>query len=171
MQEYPPYSLASLMIHEQTHATVFIKNNVQFNEEFASFVGQEGALRFIEHKYGKNSKELKEAKIQIKDSKAFNAFFRNLYNDLANMYKNTPSKEERLSQKQSIIEKYKQNFIKDNSKYFSSNRYLGFAKREWNNAMIMGFMYYVEKENIFYDLLKKNNNDLKETVSQIKSRN
>ena len=156
------------MIHEQTHATVFIKNNVQFNEEFASFVGQEGALRFIEHKYGTNSKELKDAQMQIKDSKAFNAFFRNLYNELADMYKNTPSKEERLLQKQAIIEKFKLSFEKDYFKYFSSDRYLGFEKREWNNARIMGFMHYVEKENIFYDLLKKNNNNFKETVSQIK---
>ena len=35
--------------------------------------------------------------------------------------------------------------------------------------MIMGFMYYVERENIFYELLRKNNNDLKETVAQIKT--
>jgi len=169
MKEYSPYSLASIMIHEQTHATVFIKNNVQFNEEFASFVEQEGALRFIEHKYGKNSKESKDAKIQIKDRKAFNSFFRNLYNDLADIYKTLPTKEERLLQKEAIINKYKQNFKKDYYKYFSSDSFWGFEQRDWNNAMIMGFMHYVEKENVFYELLKKNNDNLEKTVLQIKN--
>jgi len=167
MKEYSPYSLASIMIHEQTHATVFIKNNVQFNEEFASFVEQEGALRFIEHKYG--SQELKDAKNQINDRKAFNRFFRSLYNDLADMYKTLPTKEERLLQKQIIIEKYKETFKKDYYKLFSLDTFLGFEERDWNNAMIMGFMHYVEKENVFYDLLKKNNNNLKETVLQVKA--
>ncbi len=45
--------LAELIIHEMTHATLYVKSNVDFNENLASFVGEEGALLFLEYKYGK----------------------------------------------------------------------------------------------------------------------
>lgn len=53
-----PGNLANLIIHELTHGTLYVKNNVQFNENLASFVGDKGALRFLEFRYGKNSLEL-----------------------------------------------------------------------------------------------------------------
>lgn len=47
--------LASLIIHELVHATVFIKDSVDFNENLASFIGDRGAERFLKSKYGKQS--------------------------------------------------------------------------------------------------------------------
>ena len=48
-------SLAELIIHELTHGTLFIKNNLEYNENLADFVGEYGALRFLAQKYGKAS--------------------------------------------------------------------------------------------------------------------
>ncbi|GAB3991057.1 aminopeptidase [Spirosoma daeguense] len=48
-------SLAELIIHELTHGTLFIKNNLEYNENLADFVGEYGALRFLAQKYGKDS--------------------------------------------------------------------------------------------------------------------
>ena len=48
-------SLAELIIHELTHGTLFIKNNLEYNENLADFVGEYGALRFLGQKYGKTS--------------------------------------------------------------------------------------------------------------------
>jgi predicted aminopeptidase len=53
-------SLANLIIHELTHGTLYVKDNVDFNENLASFVGDKGALIFLRHKYGENSKEYHE---------------------------------------------------------------------------------------------------------------
>ncbi len=53
-------SLANLIIHELTHGTLYVKDNVEFNENLASFVGDKGALQFLEVKYGKDSEEYKE---------------------------------------------------------------------------------------------------------------
>ena len=51
-------SLANLVIHELTHGTLFIKGGIEYNENLANFVGDEGATRFLEHKYGRDSPEL-----------------------------------------------------------------------------------------------------------------
>lgn len=44
--------LASLIIHEMTHATLFVKDSVIFNENLASFIGDRGAELYMKHKYG-----------------------------------------------------------------------------------------------------------------------
>jgi predicted aminopeptidase len=49
--------LASLIIHEMVHATIFVKDSVNFNENLASFIGDVAAVKFVLYKYGKNSKE------------------------------------------------------------------------------------------------------------------
>lgn len=48
--------LASLIIHEMVHATIFIKDNVDFNENLADFIGDTAAYHFLKHRYGLHSK-------------------------------------------------------------------------------------------------------------------
>ncbi len=50
--------LASLIIHEMSHATIFVKDSSDFNENLASFIGDEGARRFLRDAYGPTSAEL-----------------------------------------------------------------------------------------------------------------
>jgi len=49
--------LANLIIHEMSHATIFVKDSVDFNENLATFIGDRGAEQFLIHKYGIASKE------------------------------------------------------------------------------------------------------------------
>jgi predicted aminopeptidase len=48
--------LANLIIHEMSHATIFVKDSIDFNENLATFIGDRGAERFLISKYGLNSK-------------------------------------------------------------------------------------------------------------------
>ncbi len=47
--------VANTIVHELTHATIFVKNDLKFNENLASFVGDKGAEAFLEHAYGRTS--------------------------------------------------------------------------------------------------------------------
>lgn len=58
MLKKTPGNLARLLIHELTHGTIFVKNNVQLNENLATFIGDKGAILFLRHHYGINSAEL-----------------------------------------------------------------------------------------------------------------
>ena len=49
--------LANLIIHEMSHATIFVKDSIEFNENLATFIGDRGAELFLIYKYGLNSKE------------------------------------------------------------------------------------------------------------------
>ncbi len=47
--------IAELFIHEMTHATLYVKSSVDFNENLASFIGEEGAIQFLKFKFGDSS--------------------------------------------------------------------------------------------------------------------
>jgi len=49
--------LAELIIHELLHGTIYIPDNTEWNENFATFVGEEGAKLFLKSKYGPSSKQ------------------------------------------------------------------------------------------------------------------
>jgi predicted aminopeptidase len=49
--------IANLIIHEMSHATIFVKDSVEFNENLATFIGDRGAEEFLIYKYGIDSKE------------------------------------------------------------------------------------------------------------------
>jgi len=52
--------LASTIIHEMVHATIFVKDDVEFNENLASFIGDTASYYFLASKFGKDSKEFSE---------------------------------------------------------------------------------------------------------------
>ena len=55
MLERSDGDLASLIIHEMVHATIFVKDSVEFNENLASFIGDRGAEMFLKDTFGENS--------------------------------------------------------------------------------------------------------------------
>lgn len=64
-------SLSALIIHELTHGTLYIKNNVAFNENLADFVGDYGAVKFLQSKYGNNSPELQRYFTELKSNELY----------------------------------------------------------------------------------------------------
>jgi len=56
--------LANLILHELTHGTIFVKGDMEFNENIATLVGDWGAVRFLNFKYGPDSPELRRYELQ-----------------------------------------------------------------------------------------------------------
>lgn len=57
MLDDSPGDLANLIIHELFHRTVYVKNNVDYSENLASFIGDKGARLFLNYKFGNQSQE------------------------------------------------------------------------------------------------------------------
>ncbi len=71
MLDRPEGRIADLIIHELTHSTVFIRENIEFNENLASFVGQQGVILFLKSKYGKGSLKLEDYLLTEEDRYVF----------------------------------------------------------------------------------------------------
>jgi predicted aminopeptidase len=67
-------SLANLIIHELTHGTLYVKNNVTFNENLANFIGDKGAEQFLIYKYGINSQQYINYRNNNEDEKIYNQY-------------------------------------------------------------------------------------------------
>ncbi len=79
-------SLANLIIHELTHGTLYVKNNVTFNENLANFIGDKGAERFLLFKFGKDSKEYRDYEENKQDEKIYNEYILKSKDQLDSLY-------------------------------------------------------------------------------------
>lgn len=63
--------LANTIVHELTHATLFVRDDLRFNENLASFVGNRGAEAFLKHKYGADAAEYTDYVNYLHDRRMF----------------------------------------------------------------------------------------------------
>ncbi len=88
----PDGMLAELIIHELTHATVYIKSNVDYNENLATFIGEQGAEKFLQYKCGKESKELTEYRHYKSDEEMYGNHLLKSAESLDSLYKSISGK-------------------------------------------------------------------------------
>ncbi len=171
MEEYPTYYLADLIIHEQTHATIYIKDQTQFNEELATFIGGKGALAYIEYSKGTaNQTETDIFRIE-KDREQFLSMIRDLYTRLNIIYTSSLEKTKKLQEKNHIISSFQDNLQKNYKSYFSTDTYRYIADMKLNNAHIISWNIYVRDLSLYdtvYEALDGNLLRFVETISKVK---
>jgi predicted aminopeptidase len=169
MADYSLFELASLIIHEQAHATVFIDDHVQFNENLASFVEREGALAFLRDRLGENSAEYREAELAIGERDTFIRLMKQLVKKLRNLYKSKLPREEILKSREVIFKAFQKEFLDKYDSHFKTGRYRFFGEiKAVNNAYLRLYMLYESDLKIFYRLYESQNRNLKKTVEILK---
>lgn len=172
MLERSESSLANLIFHEMTHGTVFIKGNMTFNENLASFVGNKGALYYLEKKYGKNSKEITEYHNRAADSKLLKLHLVDGAARLKALYASfseNMSDEEKKKSKEDLIREIMQEAAK--LPYHYPEKYESFADFMPNNAWFTGYLTYNEGFSEFEEEYKeKFNSDLKAMIEYYKEK-
>jgi predicted aminopeptidase len=163
MAEYPVYSLASYIFHEQTHATVYLKN-VQFSEELANFIGREGALRYLKTWYGEDSETYRKAQEFIVDQQTYLRVLRELYNRLGDLYRRDISRSEKLAEKAEIIADFRKLLTDRYDSLFSTQLYRGVEKNSFNNAFLAVRMTYNLDLELFERYCAQQGGDLRKVV-------
>ena len=80
-------TFAELIIHELTHATVFLKSNVDFNENLATFIGEESALLFLKTMFTDTSAQYIRYVQYKKDEEIYGRYMVNSTTRLDSLYK------------------------------------------------------------------------------------
>jgi predicted aminopeptidase len=166
--------LANLIIHELTHATLYVKSSVDFNENLASFVGDQGALRFLEYKFGKESKEYREYVNGRKDEEKYNKYM--LYSaarldSLYSMFEKHPEAGDKESLKKQLLI----DIVKgvDKLQLRNKKRYRRAADRTLTskNAYFMMFIRYDSAQDLFENEFREDfNSDLKAYLEYLKEK-
>ncbi|MDR0584514.1 MAG: aminopeptidase [Treponema sp.] len=169
MRSYSPDRLADLIIHEQFHATVFIKGQAQFNEEFAEFVGSEGSRLYMESRFGLDSEEYRAMLSAKDDNRAYVAFIRELTAELEALYSSGAAREEKLREKERIINAAKERFDAEYDSRFSGDNYRGFSQLPLNNAYLELYRLYYAEDNFFADLYNRSGRNLPALIASAKT--
>ena len=91
MLDDPPERLAALLLHEMTHATVWIPGGVDFNEGLAGFVGEQGAVEFARWRFGLRSPEYDRAVRAFASRESSDRRNREVYDRLDGLYRSGAS--------------------------------------------------------------------------------
>ncbi len=153
---YSEGKLANLIIHELTHSTLYVKNNVSYNENLASFVGDLGAKKFLVYKYGVNSKEFTHYLESQTDAETLRNFVLKYAQKLDSLYKSFPKNKAIAAceiEKQEFIKKFVQK-LQDET-FYNSNYCKYFDDEMPNNTFFMGFMRYYDQQYIFKEQFEK----------------
>ncbi|MGE3262625.1 MAG: aminopeptidase [Bacteriovoracia bacterium] len=152
--------IADTVIHESLHATVWVGNNVDFNEKLANFVGLEGSLRFMQKEGGEEA--LADGRREVAGEKVFAEFLHGAIAEYAATVRT-------LAQKQKFYASFA-----DRYRTYADAR----AKKEkfklmpvkletWNNAALMAYANYYSDYSVLETMLKKCGGSLKRFVSWI----
>lgn len=149
MLELSDFSLIELIIHELTHATVYIPNQTSFNETLANFVGTFGARSYIHNRYHDNGKTLAKFDTYQHQLGLYREFFYNLYQKMDTIFQSNDSDEIKLLNKQKVLQHAEKEFL-------DLPIHDDFKKIDWstiNNATMLSFKRYNYDDKIFLDLL------------------
>ena len=157
--------LANVILHELTHASIFVKDSVEYNENLASFIGDEATERFLLKKYGRQSEEYKKYHQEIQDFQKFAAHILRGADKLDSLYTKAVDYpvEEKKELKENLISKIINQL--DTIQFYDAEQYTWSKKPLPNNTYFMSFLRYQAKQDQFKKQLKKEfDNDLKAYV-------
>jgi predicted aminopeptidase len=89
MLDDPDEELAALILHELTHATLYVAGDADFNEGLATFVGRQGALEFLRWRYGTGSPEYERGVRAAAEEERRDADARRLFQALEGLYRSS----------------------------------------------------------------------------------
>jgi len=159
MSSYKEADIADLVIHEMTHATIFLKGDrpgaEEFNEELATFVGRKGALLYLAKEYGASSPEAAAAQADHEDAAAFASYLAGTAKELEAVYSSSASDDEKRERKAEVIAARAEEFKKEGPSIFKGPGYADFPMGKINNAYIDLYRLYEGESSLYGDFYDK----------------
>jgi predicted aminopeptidase len=173
MLHWDEADLASLIIHEMTHSTIWVYGGVEFNENLADFIGERGAILYLESKYGKNAPQIRKYLQSDKDGQRYYEHILRGAEKLDSLYKSFQS-DDKYQHKYDLKYKLIRRIIETmDTLALSKPRRAGrrIQKKLPNNAFFMNFRRYRGRQNQFEQEWKqKYSSDLKKYIAYLKDK-
>jgi predicted aminopeptidase len=169
----PEPDLAETIFHELGHQRVFASGDTDFNEAFATTVGQEGARRWLRTKGDRAA--LEEYLAELRRTAQFAYLIKNTRERLETLYANQRTKgarikttkeqravlrEEWRQQKQALFDRLRQEYTQLKAQWGGDTEYDKWFAQPLNNAQLNSVAAYYDLVPGFEQLLKLNGGDL-----------
>lgn len=157
-------ALAELLFHELTHQRLYLSGDTDFNEAFATAVGQEGARRWLRSQG--RLKELAEYEKGLRVERAFVALALKTREELKLCY---AAKTEHAGTKKVILERFRQRAVALDRKQGSTMKIERWFAKPVNNARLATLSTYYDLLPGFEALLRQNGGDLEKFFKEVEA--
>jgi predicted aminopeptidase len=157
--------LASLVLHEISHNTVYVANETLFNESFSLFVGYRGAEAFFASRGDTSS--ARRAAALVSDQGRLARFYGELAEDLEQVYGSELPEEEMERRRGEVFEEARERLrqgLDGELEVFDGAR---IAANTLNNASVMAQLIYRTRLELFDQVLQAQGGDLRAAVARI----
>ena len=159
--------LASLIIHEMVHATLWVPDSTEFNENLASFIGDTAAYSFLRWKYGQSSSEYTRYLHEDQDYHKFSRFILRASTSLDSLYQ-TMDETMPIDKKQTLKDSAIHAVVVSMD---TLNLYLNpapskrYEKQLPNNAYFLAYRHYQSRQSDFKGQFNRDfNGNLREYI-------
>jgi predicted aminopeptidase len=152
--------LAETLIHELTHGTVYFKNQTDFDEALATWLGARGAEIFLREKFGPDSPQLKAWRDGAARYAKRERMYADLREKLTTMYDGPGTDAEKLEQRRAVFEW---------ARAEAKSRGLAPLREPLNNAVVLAHALYSPDFGPFDALFDKCGHDWPRTIAALKS--
>ena len=161
--------MAETLFHELTHSTLFLKNQLQFNENLASFIGKKASIDYLTFFYGPNANQITDYLLAIDDSEKFRQHILRGKQSLARLYKSFSDVDDlnyKATKKNKIICSIVSHL--DTIKFSNDNYYNIFNKSLPNNTYFMSYTRYYAEEHKLDSIFNYYEKDFKKFINHFK---
>ena len=141
---YDEAALGDLIFHELAHSVVYVQGDSGFNEAFASFVGNEGAIAYLEATGG----DAAEYRERLESADAYARFLRDWRGRLAALYQKPIGDAAKRQLKGELLVAMRHNYHRDLGR-LGGGRYDSAMARPYNNARLAVVGTYADSKHDF----------------------
>jgi len=167
---YEDVEFVATVLHELSHNHLWVKGQARFNESYATFVGQVGAIEFFcgPRETPSDPDNCRKARIRWSEYQTFSSFLDRFVEDLQAIYQRedlTPSEKVEMRDSLHLATRDHYAALPDSSGSF--RLVSSFVNAPLNNAILMGRMLYYHRLPGFQNLLEAQGGDLKATITTL----
>jgi predicted aminopeptidase len=164
---YDSVSLASTVIHELVHNTVYLPGQAMFNESFAEFVGSRGGVAMF-CGAEPESPECVRARAFWSDQLIFGGYLTDLVRELETLYaREDLSSEQKIELREGVFARAQEDFAEQVRPRLQVATYASFTREPLNNALLISRRLYYYRLDLFEELFQRTGEDLPATVQLV----
>lgn len=142
------FPLVETVIHEMTHVTLYVKDQGDFNEQLASFVGQQGAKLFFHNSQKLSAHQLQQVQENKQRNRQLSKLIYHSIPKLEKLYGQALPIRETLQQREALFSELIDEIVL---------LFPGISRSHWqfNNARLLQYRRYKEESPLFKQLWAK----------------
>lgn len=176
MLNYSEHALTNIIIHELVHTTLFIKDNIDFNERLAVFIANKGTELFYLDKEGKDSPTLQLIRNENHDDTLFSAFITKELDALKKWYAEFDHnvqlpQEDKENIRQERLQLIAQHFESDLKPQLKTKSYERLFSKKFNNADLSVYNTYMKSLDVFETVYQKHGANIADFLAKCEELN